>query len=228
MQLVFILEQVLNGLLAGSSYLLIALGLSLIFSLGGIVNLAHGAFYALGAYLMVEIGRRARLCTRLRHLAGARGPPGYGGRALPLPPLLPRRPDPQPARHLRPGHGGRADPAHRLGRLPDPLQDPELSLGPALRRRPDLSLLPPGDPGRDRPRRGLGLWLLLNKTAFGRIVRAGVQNPDMVGALGISLAPSWPPWSRSASGSQHLPVLPWPRSAASTRPWAPRSSRPPS
>jgi branched-chain amino acid transport system permease protein len=35
----------------------------------------------------------------------------------------------------------------------------------------------------------LGLWLLLNRTAFGRIVRAGVQNPDMVGALGISLAP---------------------------------------
>jgi len=31
-------------------YLLIALGLSLIFSLGGIVNLAHGAFYAIGAY----------------------------------------------------------------------------------------------------------------------------------------------------------------------------------
>jgi branched-chain amino acid transport system permease protein len=35
----------------------------------------------------------------------------------------------------------------------------------------------------------LGLWLLLNKTAFGRVVRAGVQNPDMVGALGISLKP---------------------------------------
>src|SRR3712207_9133750 len=55
MQLVFILEQVLNGLLAGSSFLLIALGLSLIFSLGGIVNLAHGAFYAIGAYLAIEI-----------------------------------------------------------------------------------------------------------------------------------------------------------------------------
>ena len=62
MQLVFILEQVLNGLLAGSSYLLIALGLSLIFSLGGIVNLAHGAFYAIGAYLAIEIGKAARLC----------------------------------------------------------------------------------------------------------------------------------------------------------------------
>ena len=34
-----------------------------------------------------------------------------------------------------------------------------------------------------------GLWLLLQKTSFGRVVRAGVQNPDMVGALGISLQP---------------------------------------
>src|SRR5258705_249937 len=34
-----------------------------------------------------------------------------------------------------------------------------------------------------------GLWFLLQKTSFGRVVRAGVQNPDMVGALGISLQP---------------------------------------
>ncbi len=34
-----------------------------------------------------------------------------------------------------------------------------------------------------------GLWLLLRRTPFGRVVRAGVQNPDMVAALGISLAP---------------------------------------
>ena len=54
-QIVFLLEQVLNGLLVGAYYLLIALGLSLIFSLGGIVNLAHGAFYAIGAYLAVVI-----------------------------------------------------------------------------------------------------------------------------------------------------------------------------
>ena len=52
-QFIFILEQVLNGLLVGAYYLLIALGLSLIFSLGGIVNLAHGGFYAIGAYLAV-------------------------------------------------------------------------------------------------------------------------------------------------------------------------------
>jgi branched-chain amino acid transport system permease protein len=53
--IIFLLEQVLNGLLVGAYYLLIALGLSLIFSLGGIVNLAHGAFYAIGAYLAVSL-----------------------------------------------------------------------------------------------------------------------------------------------------------------------------
>ena len=55
MQFGFLLEQVVNGLVLGGYYLLIALGLSLIFSVGGIVNLAHGAFYALGAYISVEI-----------------------------------------------------------------------------------------------------------------------------------------------------------------------------
>ena len=55
MAVIFLLEQVLNGLLVGAYYLLIALGLSLIFSLGGIVNLAHGAFYAIGAYLAVSL-----------------------------------------------------------------------------------------------------------------------------------------------------------------------------
>ena len=58
MQLIFVLEQVLNGLLGGAYYLLIALGLSLIFALGGIVNLAHGGFYAIGAYLAVVLTSR--------------------------------------------------------------------------------------------------------------------------------------------------------------------------
>jgi branched-chain amino acid transport system permease protein len=35
----------------------------------------------------------------------------------------------------------------------------------------------------------LGVWLLLNKTSFGRVVRAGIQRPDMVAALGIRLQP---------------------------------------
>src|SRR2546421_11772 len=55
MQFGLLLEQVVNGLVLGGYYLLIALGLSLIFSVGGIVNLAHAVFYALGAYASVEI-----------------------------------------------------------------------------------------------------------------------------------------------------------------------------
>ena len=63
------------GLLA-LPFVLQGLGLSLIFSVGGIVNLAHGAFYALGAYASIEITRylgfgpeigrascRERVCT---------------------------------------------------------------------------------------------------------------------------------------------------------------------
>ena len=33
------------------------------------------------------------------------------------------------------------------------------------------------------------VWLLLQKTSFGRVVRAGIQRPDMVAALGIKLQP---------------------------------------
>ena len=58
MNVALFVQHLFNGLLDGIYYLLIALGLSLIFSLGGIVNLAHGAFYAVGAYLSLEVGQR--------------------------------------------------------------------------------------------------------------------------------------------------------------------------
>lgn len=35
----------------------------------------------------------------------------------------------------------------------------------------------------------VAIWLLLHRTSFGRVVRAGVQNPDMVAVLGIRLQP---------------------------------------
>ena len=54
-----VVEQILNGLVVGAYYILLALGLSLVFSLGGVVNLAHGAFYALGAYLAVTVANAA-------------------------------------------------------------------------------------------------------------------------------------------------------------------------
>src|SRR5579862_7270331 len=45
-----ILSQTVSGLVLGGLYVLIAIGLSIIFGLLGIVNFAHGAFFALGAY----------------------------------------------------------------------------------------------------------------------------------------------------------------------------------
>ncbi|MGI6605422.1 MAG: branched-chain amino acid ABC transporter permease [bacterium] len=47
--------QALNGLSYGLLLFLIAAGLSLIFGLMEIVNLAHGSFYMLGAYLGLSI-----------------------------------------------------------------------------------------------------------------------------------------------------------------------------
>jgi branched-chain amino acid transport system permease protein len=45
-----ILGQLMLGLVNGSYYAMLSLGLAVIFGLMGIVNFAHGAFYALGAF----------------------------------------------------------------------------------------------------------------------------------------------------------------------------------
>jgi branched-subunit amino acid ABC-type transport system permease component len=53
----FIVLQALNGCAYGMLLFLLAAGLSLIFGLMDIVNLAHGGFYLLGAYLGLSIVR---------------------------------------------------------------------------------------------------------------------------------------------------------------------------
>lgn len=46
-----ILFNVTNGLIIGAFYVLMALGLSLILNLSGVINFAHGGFLALGGYI---------------------------------------------------------------------------------------------------------------------------------------------------------------------------------
>ncbi len=182
------LQQVLNGLLDGVYYLLIALGLSLIFSLGGIVNLAHGAFYAIGAYLTLVLSPYV----------------GFGGSLILSPVavallgvLIERflfrrfyRSDPILSLLLTFGLAMVAEQALRMIFGAPPLS---YSIPQALRGQIFL-----GDFVYSYYRTVLlaiaigcvaALWVLLHKTSFGRVVRAGVQNPDMVGALGISLEP---------------------------------------
>ena len=188
MQFVFLLEQVVNGLVLGGYYLLIALGLSLIFSVGGIVNLAHGAFYAIGAYLAVQLT----------------GYLGFAG-AVVVSPLLVALLGLLFERFLL-----------RRFYAEDPILGLLLTFGLAMiveqairmiwGSAPLSAIMPAGLKGAvivgeflfSRYRLMLlgivavvllGLWLLLQKTSFGRVVRAGIQRPDMVAVLGIRLQP---------------------------------------
>jgi len=186
--LIEILEQVLNGLLAGAYYLLIALGLSLIFSLGGLVNLAHGAFYALGAYFAVKLADTL----------------GYTGAFIASPILVALiglvverflfrrfyREDPALGLLLTFGLAMVAEQALRwiFGAAPIPFSIPpalkgQVLIGDFIYSRYRLLMLAVAVVAVG------GLWCLLKRTPFGRVVRAGVQNPDMVAVLGISLAP---------------------------------------
>ncbi len=186
MQIVFLLEQVVNGLVLGGYYLLLALGLSLIFSVGGVVNLAHGAFYALGAYLSLVVSK---------HL-------GFGAGVLISPVLV--------------GLIGIVFERFLLRRFytSDPILSLLVTFGLAMVAEQAIRMiwgaapLPSGMPPEFKGNVMLGefmfsryrlmllgvviailaaLWLLLHKTAFGRVVRAGVQRPDMVAVLGIRL-----------------------------------------
>ena len=55
MDLAFFGVQLLNGLQYGLLLFLIASGLTLIFGIMGIINLAHGAMYMIGAYLVYDL-----------------------------------------------------------------------------------------------------------------------------------------------------------------------------
>ncbi len=53
--------QFLSGLTSAMFLFLLAAGLSLIFGVSRVINVSHGAFYMLGAYLLVTVGRLTTL-----------------------------------------------------------------------------------------------------------------------------------------------------------------------
>ena len=55
--LIFFLIQMLNGVQYGLLLFLVASGLTLVFGIMGIVNLAHGSFYMVGAYLAYALAQ---------------------------------------------------------------------------------------------------------------------------------------------------------------------------
>ena len=48
--------QMINGLALGMAVVLVALGLTIIFGLLDVINMSHGEFYAVGAYLALALG----------------------------------------------------------------------------------------------------------------------------------------------------------------------------
>ncbi len=184
-----VIEQILNGLLVGAYYIVLALGLSLIFSLGGVVNLAHGAFYALGAYFAVEVQKRLGFGG-----AVVLAPAGVALVGMAIETLFLRRlyrEDPMLGLLFTFGLAMTAEQSLRLiwgtSGLPFPIPEAlrgQLLLGDFIYSYYRLTVLGVSAASV------LGCWLLLNKTAFGMIVRAGTRDPEMVRAMGISLKPA--------------------------------------
>jgi branched-chain amino acid transport system permease protein len=188
MQFVFLLEQVVNGLVLGGYYLLIALGLSLIFSVGGVVNLAHGAFYALGAYISIVITKYLGFGP-----AVVLSPVSVALLGILFERFLLRRfyaADPILSLLVTFGLAMIAEQLIRIiwGASPLSVNMPaafkgSVFIGDFLFSRYRLLLLAVVVGVL------LSIWLLLHKASFGRVVRAGIQKPDMVAALGIRLQP---------------------------------------
>ena len=180
-----LISQAANGLVLGFLYVLIAIGLSIIFGLLGIVNFAHGAFFALGAYFAVSlvklwgwpavvlsplivgaIGMLVEM-TVIRRLYGKEPLMGLivtFGLALLIEALIKLFWGPQGQPFGTP-----------------PFLTGVIEFGPVLLTTYRLSVL-------------LGtvallvmLWAFLTYTPFGRILRAGSRDPEMVGLLGINL-----------------------------------------
>lgn len=184
----FLLEQVVNGLVLGGYYLIIALGLSLIFSVGGIVNLAHGAFYALGAYAAVTMTKYVGFVPAI-----VISPVAVALLGILFERFILRRfyaADPILGLLVTFGLAMVAEQTIRIvwGAAPLSQTMPQelkgaVIVGDFLFSRYRLILLAVVAAAL------VGVWLLLHKTSFGRVVRAGIQQPDMVAALGIRLQP---------------------------------------
>ena len=182
----FFLVQTLNGLSFGGLLFLLASGFTLVFGLMRIVNLAHGAFYLVGGY----VGLTVILATGsfwLAIVAGAVAIAVLGGF---VERVLLRRIRGQELSEVLLTIGV----AFVLGDLSlavwggDPIR---LPVPDFLSGSADLGFV-------SYPRFrlfvavlgvavGVALWFVQNRTRVGAIVRAGVDDREMVAALGINI-----------------------------------------
>ena len=186
----FVLIQALNGLAYGLLLFLLAAGLSIIFGMLDVMNLAHGSFYMLGAYAGYSVWKVTQnfwLALLLAPLVVALA--GFAVERALIRPLAGRG-------HLDqvlltfglalivadlvravPGWGG------DVRSLPPP-PGLEGSVAIGANAYPVYRLFAIGV-GLSL---ALALGLLLTRTRIGAVVRAGVADAQMVGALGINIS----------------------------------------
>ena len=183
--------QLVTGIALGAVYALLAMGLSLIFGMLTVVNFAHGAFFMVGAFLGVYfLGLTGNFWFSL-----ALAPLATGLIGLVTERFL-----------VRPLYGRGIDyPLLLTFGLSYVLVD-------AMRFAFGIEGLPSRTPAELRGATNLGfgyfptyrlfligatalvigaLWLFIEKTRYGLIIRAGARDPEIVKVLGIDVARVW-------------------------------------
>jgi len=183
--------QLFTGLALGAIYVLFAIGLSLIFGMLTVVNFAHGAFYMVGAYVglfLVSMGGNFWLCLVAVPLAvGSCGMlverflvrPLYG-RGIDYPLLLTFGLSYIMVELVRIAFGTSGYPFD----TPDLLQG-AVDIGVGY--FPLYRLFVIGATALVL----LALWLFLERTSFGLIIRAGARDPQIVRVLGVDVSRVW-------------------------------------
>lgn len=186
-----LLLQLLTGLASASSLFLVSVGLSLIFGVMRIVNLAHGSFFMLGIYLAYSLadGLGGSVGYWLALLIAALGV-GLIGAATEV--LLLRRIYRSPELFQLLATFAVVLVIKDLALI---VWGPEELLGP---RAPGLTgavqILGSPFPAYDLFLMVVGpavlgvLWLLMHRTRWGRSVRAATEDRDMLAALGVNQA----------------------------------------
>jgi branched-chain amino acid transport system permease protein len=187
MSLVLLVEQLLNGLQFGLMLFLLSMGVMLIFGVMGLVNIAHGSLFMLGAYFGFTVGERWGFA--LGFLAGLAGAAAVG---LAFETLVMRRLYRRSHLDQVLGTFGLMLVCNELvvifwGREPLLASMPEWLSGSVVLfgelRYPAYRLAI----SAVAVAAGLGVYLLLTRTRVGMLARAGADKRIMVEALGVNI-----------------------------------------
>jgi branched-chain amino acid transport system permease protein len=184
-----VIMQLFNGLILGSIYVLLALGLSIIFGMLGVINFAHGAFYMLGAYTAYIL--TSHVCPNF-WVALVFGPIIMGAFGAACEVLFFRRLYKLPPLYIMLFTFGLMmvlqDTIRMIfGSMGVPFNTPQslmgaVNLGFMYYPKYRLFLIVV------TILCSVGVWLFLSRTRLGAIIRAGTDNSSMVDALGINIS----------------------------------------